>query len=122
MTTWMNSGGFTPHGFCLSWDADLMVAFILSNAMIASAYVTLSVVLAFAGSRPRPAVPRWLYWSFAAFIFCCGITHVLDNVTLWLPVYRLQAAVLAVTALVSLFALALPVSIWVKREADRWRM
>jgi hypothetical protein len=121
MTAWLDTGGFTPHGFCLSWDPSLMAAFILSNAMIAAAYLTLSIVLTFAALQPRPAVPRWLYWSFALFILCCGVTHVLDNVTLWLPVYRLQAVVLAITALISLFAAALPVSLWVRREADRWR-
>jgi hypothetical protein len=121
MTGWFDAGGFTPHGFCLSWNADLMIAFILSNALISVAYMTLAVVLMTAAVHPRPAVPRWLYWSFAAFIFCCGLTHVLDNVTLWFPVYRLQAFVLSVTGLVSLFAAALPVSLWVRREAERWR-
>jgi uncharacterized membrane protein YhaH (DUF805 family) len=62
-----------------------------------------------------------LYWTFAAFIFCCGVSHVLDDVTLWLPIYRLQAVVLGVTAFVSLLTAVLPVSIWVRREADRSR-
>jgi hypothetical protein len=46
---------------------------------------------------------------------------VLDDVTLWLPIYRLQAVVLGVTAFVSLLTALLPISIWVRREADRSR-
>ena len=67
----------------------------------------------------KPAMPRWFYWSFAAFVFCCGLSHVLDDVTLWYPVYRLQAVVLAATAAVSLFAALLPLTIWLSREM--WR-
>jgi hypothetical protein len=40
-------------------------------------------------------------------------------VTLWFPVYRLQAVVLAITALVSLFAAMLPLSVWIAREVSR---
>ena len=110
-----------PHGVCLSWDPDLIAAMVVSNALIATAYMTLTLILTRAARTPEPGVPRWVYWSFAAFIFSCGLTHVLDDATLWLPVYRLQAAVLCMTALISVFAAVLPITIWVKHEARRWR-
>jgi len=121
MTEWLGADGFIPHGFCLSWDPDLMAAVVVSNALIAFAYVVIAIALVFKAVESRPAVPRWLYWAFAAFIFWCGASHVLDDVTLWFPVYRLQALVLAITALVSLLAAVLPLSIWITREAERWR-
>jgi hypothetical protein len=121
MTDWFSADGYIPHGFCLSWDPDLMAAVVLSNALIALAYMFVTVVLVFKAIEPTPVVPRWLFWAYAAFIFCCGLSHVLDDVTLWFPVYRLQAFVLVVTALVSLIAAMLPVSIWLTREAGRWR-
>ncbi|MGD0434279.1 MAG: hypothetical protein ABSA58_24635 [Acetobacteraceae bacterium] len=121
MTDWFAADAFVPHGFCLSWDPNLMATIVLSNALIALAYLVISVVLVNQAIQPRPAVPRLLYWTFAAFIFCCGVSHVLDDVTLWLPIYRLQAVVLGVTAFVSLLTAVLPVSIWVRREADRSR-
>lgn len=121
MMDWFGADAFIPHGFCLSWDPDLMVTIVLSNALIALAYLIISIVLVNQAIEPRPAVPRLLYWTFGAFIFCCGVSHVLDDVTLWLPIYRLQAVVLGVTAFVSLLTALLPISIWVRREADRSR-
>jgi len=121
MTDWFAVDAFVPHGFCLSWAPNLLATIVLSNALIALAYLVFSVVFVNQAIQPRPAVPRLLYWTFAAFIFCCGVSHVLDDVTLWLPIYRLQAVVLGVTAFVSLLTAVLPVSIWVRREADRSR-
>jgi hypothetical protein len=46
--------------------------------------------------------------SFAIFVSLCGVSHVLDDVTLYVPLYRLQVPELAITAAVSLIsALAL---------------
>jgi hypothetical protein len=121
MSDLFRTNDFTPHGFCLAWDPDLMIAMVLANALIAFAYMLIAIVLVNRALAPRPAVPRWFYWTFAAFIFSCGVSHVLDDVTLWLPVYHLQAAVLGVTAMVSMVAAILPITIWVAREADHWR-
>ena len=121
MTKWSDPGGFIPHGFCLLWDPDLMVAVVLSNALIALAYMVITAALVLKAAGPAAAIPRWMYWAYAAFIFCCGVSHVLDDVTLWFPVYRLQAAVLAVTGMVSLLAAVLPVSIWLTHAAGRRR-
>jgi hypothetical protein len=121
MTDWFNVDGLIPHGFCLSWDPALMEAVVLGNAIISLSYLALTAILVVVAMAPRPAVPRWVYWSFAGFIFCCGLSHVLDDVTLWFPIYRLQAAVLCVTALVSVFAAVLPISVWMSHEAERWR-
>jgi hypothetical protein len=116
MTDWFGVEAFIPHGFCLSWDPYLMAAMVVSNGLIALAYMIITVTLAHRALEPRPLMPRWLYWAFATFIFCCGLTHVLDNVTLWLPLYRVQAVILGITALVSLFTAMLPVSVWVSRH------
>jgi PAS domain S-box-containing protein len=46
---------------------------------------------------------------FAAFILACGTTHVFGALTLWVPAYRLQGAVNAMTALLSV---ATAVMLW----------
>ena len=112
---------FVPHGFCLAWDPDLMIALILSNALMAFAYLIITFVLLVGSAQQKPAMPRWLYWSYAAFVFCCGLSHVLDDITLWFPVYRLQAVILGITAMVSLLAAPLPLSVWITREMGEWR-
>jgi two-component system NtrC family sensor kinase len=119
MTQWFGANAYIPHGFCMAWEADLVAAVLLSNGLIALAYLLIAGTLVRKAIEPTPVMPRWLYLCFAAFIFCCGISHVLDDVTVWFPVYRLQALVLAITALVSLFAAMLPVSVWIAREVGR---
>jgi hypothetical protein len=119
MTDWFGTAAYIPHGFCMAWEPDLLAAMLLSNGLIALVYMFIAGALILQATAPAPAMPPWLYWGFAAFIFCCGISHVLDDVTLWLPVYRLQAAVLAITALVSLFTAMLPMSLWIGREVGR---
>lgn len=119
VTGWLGGNAYVPHGFCLAWEPDLVAAILVCNGLIAVAYLVIAGGLAIKALQPAPVMPCWLYWGFAAFIFCCGISHVLDDVTLWFPLYRLQALVLAITALVSLFAAMLPVSIWIARELGR---
>ena len=42
-----------------------------------------------------------IYFLFAAFIFACGFTHLLDAVTFWYPVYRFNALVRFITGIIS---------------------
>ena len=119
MQHWSDTGDFIPRGFCLSWDPDLIAMIVLSNCLIALVYLIVTIALIILGAAPRPVVPRWLYWTYAGFIFCCGVSHVLDGVTVWLPFYRLQAAILGVTVFFSVIAAMLPIATLLKRESER---
>ena len=98
-----NSSGLTPHGFCLLWQPGLIWTYALSDAGIALAYFSIPVALGAIARRRRDLVFRPLLFLFAAFILLCGATHWIDVVTLWVPVYGLEAVVKVATALVSLF-------------------
>jgi hypothetical protein len=122
MTDWFGANAYIPHGFCMAWEPDLVAAVLLSNGLIALSYMIIAGWLVLKAMEPAPARPRWLYWGFAAFIFCCGTSHVLDNARLWFQWYRFQSLVLAITALVSVFMAMLPLSLWIAREAGKWRL
>jgi signal transduction histidine kinase len=99
--------GFIPHGVCLLWQAGLVYLHVAANALIALAYFSIPFAI-FYFVRRRPDIHfKSLHWQFAAFILLCGLTHVMGIVVLWLPLYWLQGAVMAATALISLFAAAL---------------
>jgi hypothetical protein len=98
-----------------------MAAIVVANGLIAFVYTLIANVLVRKAVERRPVVPRWFYWSYAAFFFCGGVSHMLDDVTFWIPVYRLQAAVLGVTAFASLLAAISRHSIRVGREAENAR-
>ena len=119
MTDWFGATAYIPRGFCMAWEPDLMAAQLLSNGLIALAYMVIAGGMVVKAIQPVQVIPRWLYWGFAAFIFCCGLSRILDDVTLWFPVYRLQAVVLAINALVSLFMAMLPLSLWITQEVAR---
>ena len=105
MNWWNNlftGEGFTPHGFCLFWNPDLVTLEIVGNIGVALAYFAIPLQLAWVALRGGSPIPRWVLLLFTAFILLCGISHVLDVVTLFRPLYWLHAIEVALTGLVSL--------------------
>jgi diguanylate cyclase (GGDEF)-like protein/PAS domain S-box-containing protein len=96
-----DSSAYTPHGFCLSWQPGLLWLTAGSNVLIAAAYFSIPAAFSVFLLRRRDLLHTPLIVLFAAFILACGITHLLDAVTLWLPFYWLSAGANVVTALLS---------------------
>lgn len=96
-----------PHAFCLSTSPALLGVHLLSDALIALAYLLIPwALLRFV--RRRPDVPfGWMAWVFGAFIVACGTTHLLDVVTLYYPIYWFSGVAKVFTAVVSLATAAL---------------
>lgn len=98
------SSSLMPHGYCLSWQPELIVAFVVGNLLIALAYFTIPLVILRFIRQRRDIDFQHLHWLFAAFIVTCGVTHTLHVVELWYPVYYLEAMVDLLTAAVSIIA------------------
>lgn len=97
------SNQFMPHGHCYYWQPGLLWTHVGSDAAIALAYFAIPVCLAYF-LRQRPGQRfAWVAWLFAAFIVLCGITHVFGIVTIWDPVYPMEAAFKVACAAVSVF-------------------
>ena len=105
-----NASELTPHGFCLLWDPALIWTYAISDTVIALAYFSIPIALAVVAQKRADLVFRPVLWLFAAFILLCGTTHWLDLITLWLPLYDLQAVIKALTALVSI---GTAIALWV---------
>jgi signal transduction histidine kinase len=96
------TSNLVPHGYCMAWEKDIVVVHVLSDLAIAVAYVSIPIALAqFARKRRDFPFPKLLL-MFSAFIFACAATHVMGLVTLWWPVYRVEGAIKALTAGISL--------------------
>lgn len=92
---------FMPHGMCYLWQPALVAAQVISNGLIALAYFSIPLLLLYFIGR-RPDVPNPLLFTlFAIFILACGTTHLLDIVTIWHPIYWVDAIVRGITALAS---------------------
>jgi len=104
---------FLPHGQCLLWDAGLLRIYAVSDLLIALAYATISGFLVYLVYKTRSIIPfHWIFLSFGAFIFFCGVTHLMDVLTLWSPIYWTAGGAKVMTAFASITtALALPATV-----------
>ena len=105
----LGSSSFLPHGYCFTWSPGLLWSMVIADAVIAASYFSIPIaILAFTRRRPESTL-NGVALMFSAFIFACGITHVMDIWTIWQPDYAVQAATKVVTAIVSV---ATAVLIW----------
>lgn len=95
------TAGFMPHGHCYLWRPDVLWLHVISDAMIIAAYLAIPITLLVALRRIKNLPYRWIFVMFSAFIFFCGMTHVVNIVAIWKPVYYLQGYVKAITGAVS---------------------
>ena len=93
--------GLAPHGYCLLWDPRLIWTHVLADALIAAAYFSIPVALWLFLKQRKDLEAGWILGLFAAFILACGTTHILSILVLWVPVYGLEGAIKALTAVVS---------------------
>ncbi|WP_419730214.1 EAL domain-containing protein [Lichenicola sp.] len=97
----LDPSGLTPHGFCLLWQPGLIWTFALADFATGAAYFAIPIALAVILRRRKDLVFQPILWLFIAFILLCGITHWLDVITLWVPIYAIQGAAKTIAATVS---------------------
>jgi signal transduction histidine kinase len=106
---------FMPHGHCYQWDPGILWTSVISDSLIAAAYMAIPFTLVFGIMRRRKDLPfNWMFVCFGLFIVACGLTHVMEIITVWKPFYPISAIVKAVTALASV-----PTAIILYRIAPR---
>src|SRR5260370_13996661 len=91
-----------PHGFCFLWNPALLRLHVVSDSLIALAYFLIPLALVRIVNKRRDIPYNSIFFCFAAFIIACGITHVMEVVTLWHPVYSISGILKAFTAIISL--------------------
>lgn len=97
----LNPEGFPPRWFCGQWTAFHGWFYILSDLSIWSAYFAIPlIIIRFIRHRADLPFPK-IFWLFAAFIFACGTTHLIDALMFWWPAYRLSGLIYFLTGLIS---------------------
>lgn len=94
-------GNYAPHGYCLFWQPALLWSHIIADTLIAIAYFSIPIALIVLVRRRKDLVFGWVFWCFGIFILACGFTHVMGIVTLFYPLYGVEALVKLVTAAAS---------------------
>ncbi|MEK7952247.1 sensor histidine kinase [Luteolibacter soli] len=97
-----DTSDFPARWHCGHWTPVHGWFHIISDLAIAAAYSVIPVALAgyWWLKRSELAFPR-LFWLFAAFIFSCGSTHVIEAVIFYHPIYRISAVMKVITAIAS---------------------
>ncbi len=104
LMNFLGRSGFLPHGYCFQWSSGLLWTLVVADVLIALAYFSIPLAIWHYVRRRRADLGKlgWVPWLFVGFITACGVTHLLDVWTLWVPDYRLQAAAKVLTAGLSL--------------------
>ena len=96
-----NSNGFMPRWNCGIWESSHGWLYILSDINIGISYLGIPIILLYF-IRKRKDVPfSKLFILFSLFIVFCGLTHITDAIMFWYPLYRLNAVLLFITAIIS---------------------
>lgn len=91
-----------PHGYCFSWQQELVWMHVISDVAIALAYYSIPIILFYLVGKRRQSLPfKWVFMMFGLFILLCGTTHLVELITLWYPYYYLEGILKVMTAAVS---------------------
>lgn len=90
-----------PHGHCLLWRPDLLLLHISGDILIALSYALIPMALVYIVYKRDDLKFDRLFWLFAAFIFSCGITHVISLVNIWHGYYFIAGIAKSVTGVIS---------------------
>ncbi len=92
---------FMPHGHCYLWRPDILWLNVLADVFISLAYFAIPCLLIMLVRKRRDFRFNWIFVLFAMFITACGLTHMVEIITVWQPYYGLQGLIKALTATVS---------------------
>jgi PAS domain S-box-containing protein len=96
-----SDSGFMPHGHCYLWNPGLVKLHVVSDFLISVSYFSIPFTLLLFVRRRKDLPFNWMFVCFGLFIVACGMTHVMEIVTLWHPYYWLSGGIKALTALAS---------------------
>lgn len=96
--------GFPARWNCgAAWGQTPFVGWmhIVADLLIWGAYTAIPLVLVYFVLKRRDLPFPRVFWLFGAFIYSCGTTHLFEALIFWHPIYRFQAVLKLVTAVVS---------------------
>ena len=99
------SSQYLPHRYCYLAQPGLVWTNVVADGLIAISYAALFGCLFWLTGKVRHAAVLhpylWIFIGFGSFILACGVTHGMEIVTVWWPVYPLAAAFKVVCAAIS---------------------
>ena len=91
---------FMPHIHCYLGDQALIWTMVVTDSLIALAYLAISANL-YNLVRKVQLPLSTMFVAFGTFILACGATHAMEVYNIWVPDYWLSAGVKVITAIAS---------------------
>lgn len=98
---------YMAHGHCYRWRSEILWPQVISDLLIAISYYSIPCILVWFLRKRRDVPFHRIFLVFAIFILACGTTHLIEVVSVWEPMYRLQAVMKVITAAVSVTAVVM---------------
>ena len=97
------SDQFMPHGYCFLWRPELVWLHVIADLVIALAYFSIPLTIYLIIRKRKDELPfKWVFWMFATFIMFCGLTHIIELISIWKPLYYVEGLIKILTAAASL--------------------
>ena len=96
-------GSLMPHGQCLLWRPDLLFLHVGGDVLTVGAYFAIPPAFLILRRHRRDLALDKIMLLFAAFIFLCGVTHLLGMINIWHGYYFVEGLTKLSTGLVSAF-------------------
>ncbi len=103
-------GSLMPHGHCLLWRPDLLVMHVGGDALTVISYFAIPPALLVLRRKRSDLAFDKVFLMFAAFIFLCGITHLMGIINVWEGFYFMHGIAKVSTGLVSV---ATAIAVWI---------
>ncbi len=97
------TNGFMPRWNCGRWTNVHGWLYLLSDVIIGLCYFAIPIILLRFISKKKDVPFQKIFLLFVLFIVFCGLTHIIDALMFWYPLYRLNAVLLFITAIISAF-------------------
>ncbi|MFK7926239.1 MAG: ATP-binding protein [Bacteroidia bacterium] len=94
--------GFVSQGQSYLWSPEVFWPQLIGDLLTAIAYFIIPIGIYFFLQRRPNIKERRLFLLFGAFILACGITHLIDIITIWVPIYHLSAIIKLITGIISM--------------------
>ena len=101
LSSLFDPSGLAQHGFCLTWDPELLWLYAGSDTLILLLYLSIPISLIWLLRRRRDRTYHWIGYLLVAFILADATTYALAVLTLWVPSYAVEGLAKALTAAVS---------------------
>lgn len=97
------SDQFMPHGYCFLWRPELVWLHVIADLVIALAYFSIPLTIYLIIRKRTSELPfKWVFWMFGTFILLCGLTHLIELISIWKPLYYIEGLIKILTAAASL--------------------